>query len=179
MYYPTSEKLASENYPYGFRLKTTKYDWLEFRKGKGFRHASQTINPKNTRLNAEKYGTYYDILLLTHNEEGHVKCHAWSLNGRDEINRACVAMSANFDCFSVDEVRDIYERIWFGLAVDMKATCVYGGAKIADIKSLYVESMELANIGKETGVNLFAKIKIDTSAVDSFKPENFNPFGTI
>ena len=69
IYYSTSTKLVSENYPYG-NLRTTKTDWIEFKKGKGFRHMSQTINPKTGRLNNPKASTYYYIMLLGRDENG-------------------------------------------------------------------------------------------------------------
>jgi len=49
-YVKTTEKLISEDYPYGYTLRTTKFDFLEFKAGKGFRHVSQTINPKTARI---------------------------------------------------------------------------------------------------------------------------------
>ena len=69
----TDQKIVSENYPYGFREKTTKTDYLEFSPKHGFRHCSQTINPKTGRPNNPKKSTYYDVMVLGTNEDGHCK----------------------------------------------------------------------------------------------------------
>lgn len=49
-----SRKIIVQNYPYGFKLRTTLYDYIEFDAKKGFRHVTQTINPKNGVLNKPK-----------------------------------------------------------------------------------------------------------------------------
>ncbi len=42
----TTEQLISKDYPYGFRLKTTKTDYLEFDKKHGLPHCSVKNKPK-------------------------------------------------------------------------------------------------------------------------------------
>jgi len=44
-YIKTSEVIAVENYPYGFKLRTTLTDSMEFNAKKGYRHVTQTVNP--------------------------------------------------------------------------------------------------------------------------------------
>ena len=61
-----------ENYPYGFRLKTTKRIWIETNK-KGDRINSQTMNPKTNQWNKPKRSTYTAILILMiEKETGHI-----------------------------------------------------------------------------------------------------------
>jgi len=55
----TNEKVEVANYPYGYTLKTTLFDTIEFNAKKGYRHVTQTINPKTGKLNAPKKSTYY------------------------------------------------------------------------------------------------------------------------
>ena len=74
-YIRTNEKIEVNNYPYGFKLKTTLFDYIEFDKKKGFRHCTQTINPKTGRLNNPKKSTYYALLVRYYNEDGHIKCN--------------------------------------------------------------------------------------------------------
>lgn len=62
-----------ENYPYGYTLRTTIYYWIETKKGKGDRFVSQTINPKNGKLNAPKASTYAPVMFMYKDENGHVK----------------------------------------------------------------------------------------------------------
>jgi hypothetical protein len=63
-----------EDYPYGFRLRCQMRHWLEYKKGHGFRHVTQTSNPKKPGLvwNKPKTGTYAPCIVLALNAEGHV-----------------------------------------------------------------------------------------------------------
>lgn len=49
-----------DNYPYG-RLQCTMYFWLEFKTKKGYRLVTQSINPKNGKLNKPHPSTYIDF----------------------------------------------------------------------------------------------------------------------
>ena len=62
-----------ENYPYGFRLKTTKRYWVESVAKKGDRYITQTINPKNGLWNKPKKSTYSPVVIMLLNEDNHVK----------------------------------------------------------------------------------------------------------
>lgn len=62
-----------EDYPWGFRLRTTIRYWVEYKKGFGHRFTSQTINPKTGCWCAPKYGVYYMAIVMYLNEDGHVK----------------------------------------------------------------------------------------------------------
>lgn len=64
--------LEVKDYPYGFRLRTSIFYWIETKKGKGDRFCTRTINPKNGRFNAPKCSTYSPFLYLQTNEQGHV-----------------------------------------------------------------------------------------------------------
>lgn len=62
-----------EDYPYGFRLRTSIRYWIETKKNFGQRFCSCTVNPKNGKLNKPKCGTYSEALVLGLNEtSGHV-----------------------------------------------------------------------------------------------------------
>lgn len=50
------------DYPYGFKLRTNIYYWVEFRVGKGYRFRAVTRNPKNGKMNKPKYSTYACVL---------------------------------------------------------------------------------------------------------------------
>lgn len=70
----TSPETAYEvkDYPYGFKLRTSIFYWIESKEGKGDRFCSYTINPKNGRPNKPKCSTYSTFMYLYINEEGHV-----------------------------------------------------------------------------------------------------------
>lgn len=59
----TDEKTAFQvdDYPYGFNQRTKIKYWLEYKKGKGWRFVSQTLDPKRNRWNNPKASTYVDF----------------------------------------------------------------------------------------------------------------------
>jgi len=61
-----------ENYPYGFRLKTTMHYWIETVPKKGDRLCTCTINPKTGRVNATKKSTFSNIGALYLDENSYV-----------------------------------------------------------------------------------------------------------
>ena len=61
-------------------------------------------------------------------------------------------------------------------SVDFKATCIYGGSKPEDLKPLYTDFLTLCAKGIKTGENVFNGLQLDTEAIESTKPANFNPF---
>lgn len=76
-----------DDYPYGYTLRTTIRYWVETKKNFGQRMVSQTVNPKNGRLNKPKAGTYCAIQLLALDEQDHVVpigIHGGA--GRDQID---------------------------------------------------------------------------------------------
>jgi hypothetical protein len=69
-----------DDYPWGFRLRTTIRYWIESKNAKngGQRFASQTINPKTGQWCKPKYSTYSTIMVMYLDEKEHV--HVTSLN---------------------------------------------------------------------------------------------------
>ena len=62
-----------DSYPYG-RLRCKIWFWLEHNDSKGFRFCSQTENPKNGRMNANKKSTYTKFAACMYlDEENHVQ----------------------------------------------------------------------------------------------------------
>lgn len=66
----------TDDYPYGFRLRTQRKEWIESKmdkKGnlKGQRECFQTKNPKTNEWNKPKCGTYSDVIVgyLEHDPE--------------------------------------------------------------------------------------------------------------
>lgn len=62
------------DYPWGFRLRTTIRYWIESKNAKngGQRFASQTINPKTGQWCKPKYSTYSPIMVMYLDEKEHV-----------------------------------------------------------------------------------------------------------
>ena len=61
-----------EDYPYGYRLRTTIRYWLETDAKHGDRFCSQTLNPKTARWNKAKKSTYCLLGAMYLDEQGHV-----------------------------------------------------------------------------------------------------------
>lgn len=56
-----------DDYPYGFRLRTSIRYWIETKKGHGQRFVSQTLNPKTGNWNKPKAGTYHVLAVMIRN----------------------------------------------------------------------------------------------------------------
>lgn len=76
----TTQATAYEvkDYPYGFRLKTSMFYWIESKAGKGDRVCTYTIDPRNGRKNKPKYSTYSTFFHLYLNEHNKVQFGAIS-----------------------------------------------------------------------------------------------------
>lgn len=86
----TSFETAYEvkDYPYGFRLRTSMFYWIETVAKKGDRFCSCTINPKNGRLNAPKKSTFSNIGVMFLDENNHVKWEALNIYAKPEEVKA-------------------------------------------------------------------------------------------
>lgn len=62
-----------DNYPYGFKLRTSIFYWIETTPKLGDRFCSATLNPKNGKMNAPKKSTYYALMYMFLNADNHVK----------------------------------------------------------------------------------------------------------
>lgn len=176
--YKTTEQLISENYPYGFRLKTTKTDYLEFDKKRGFRHCSVTINPKNGLQNKPKKSTYYDIMVLGKDEINHTKSLVMHFYDQKDINKIVEFFSNqdNYDLFTSDQIEYIYMRFLVYIKVSIGSQATYCGSKVEDLMPLYDEQMKLLVKGIKEKTNVFGQITFDWEKINSLKVEGYNPF---
>lgn len=175
-YIKTNEKIEVKDYPYSFNLRTSLFDSMEFNDKKGYRRVTQTINPKTNRENKPKKSTYSPLLVRFYNESGHIKSLGFDFNGDIEINKGCQFLAQNFDLFAENEIKYLYGFILSMAFVDMKATAIYGGSNIEELKPLYADFFNLCKQGLKTGENLFSSMVLDSQAIESTKPKDFNPF---
>jgi len=179
-YFLTTEKVTSVNYPYGYRLKTTKTDWIEFDSKKGFRHVSQTINPKTGRPNNPKKSVYYDMMLLCKHDTGEVRGIVKDYRDLKEINQVAKFLSSPevFSMFTPAQIEYIYLNMIVHSKVSAKAQIVYCGSKWDDIKPYFEGPIkELTAAAKTKGTaNMFNKICFDLEAIEAAKVPGFNPF---
>ena len=173
----TSEKIEINDYPYGFKLRCTMFDYIEFDAKKGYRHCTQTINPKNDRLNNPKKSTYYTLMLRYYNELGHIKTACFDFNGDESINKGIKFVNENFELFTVEELKYLYSVIYASALNDMRATAIYCGSDIEALKLIYTPFLEICKQAlKQPETNFFNLLNLDTEAINKTKVPNFNPF---
>jgi hypothetical protein len=177
---PTTEKIISENYPYGFREKTTKTDYLEFDFRKGFRHCSMTINPKTGKENKPKKSVYYNMMILGTDEKGHCKSFVLDFNGSKSMQRVIdfLQVPQNFALFTEAQIEYFYMMLLSYSKVNLKSQVVYCGTDLEQLKPYYEKPIEIMvkainTKGKE---NLFSQIVFDWEAIEGLKVPNYQPF---
>jgi hypothetical protein len=112
LYEHTSQESAYvvEDYPWGFRLRTTIRYWIETKQAKngGQRFGSQTINPKTGRWCAPKYSTYSPIMIMFLNEDDHIKYICCSHNDEEEsVNKFKETHLAYLTDFQKEQLKEI------------------------------------------------------------------------
>jgi hypothetical protein len=176
----TSTRVISENYPYGFNLRTVKTDWIEFNPKHGFRHLSQTINPKTGRANNPKKSTYYSVALLCINQDQHCKFWACGFNGENEMKTSYKHLSENFNLYTPSQMEYLYITALNFLSVHKQALVIYGGADSKNVQSILQNSfVKLAQcINSKGSLNLWGEILdlIDFEALNNTRKPNYNPF---
>lgn len=184
--YKSTDRLVSENYPWGFRLKTTKTDWLEFKAGRGFRHMSQTVDPKTGRECKPKAGVYYDMMLLGKDEaNNHTVSRVWDFYKDEDVTSICDFLSVpdNFQLFTPEQITHIYGRLFQHLKVTISAQATYCGSKVDDLLPLFDAAIKSTIKGyKEKGSgNYFDEIKkaLDWEKINSLKVEGYQPFKVV
>lgn len=82
-----SNSYLVEDYPWGFRLRTSQRHWIESKKGHGERHVTQTLNPKNGRWCNPKKSTYSMVVVLfLDDENGYLRGYDYDVRYSDQVN---------------------------------------------------------------------------------------------
>lgn len=193
---PTAEKVTVDNYPYGFTLKTTLYDFMEFNPKKGYRHVTQTINPKTNRLNNPKKGTYYTFLLRYKNEDNHIKVKSIDFNTYfHNMNEPAKKVAEIWEILTDEEKEYLISNYKYNLQVACIASVQYAGTDTdtatKEFKKLLNYFYEFAIIeekkvkgvikkvitGYNVNTNVFLNVpQIDKEALKNATPENYSPF---
>lgn len=173
-YFPTNEKVAVENYPYGYK-KTTAYFSLEWKKGKGFRTVFQTINPANGKLNKPKHSTYSPVILM-YEDFGIVSYMFFNPHGAEAVNETAKFLDENYSLFTKEQIKDICAYLFSIMKADSYARKVYCNTNFEDLKPFITDAVDAIIEGFKTGENIFGRINMDIAGMDALKDENFNPF---
>jgi hypothetical protein len=178
-FFPTNEKLVSEIYPYGSKIKTTKTDWLEFNQ-KGFRHVSQTVNPKTGKLYAPIKSTYNTVMILAKDEHGNIINRSISLNGYESWQKNLPFLAEKFTFFAPEQVEYIYRTFLLMTRLQVHSKIVYCGVQPSDILPLLGDAIELTYkaISSKGMENYFTQINssLDYAKIAACKVKDFNPF---
>lgn len=172
---PTSEKVTVENYPYS-GMRTTLFDTMEFNAKRGFRHVTQTINPKNGRVNKVKPSTYAALMVRYYAENGHIHTLSFDFNGAKEMNRAAKFVNEHFDMFTADEIKYIYSQMLSSAKLEVYSMVQWAGADIENVKPLVQMCIDNCEHGLKHGTNNFEYLILDIEAIDACKDVNYSPF---
>src|SRR5690606_16297638 len=164
-------------YPYGFRLRTTLYDTVEFSPKKGFRRVTQTVNPKTGKLNKPKKSTYSALLFRYKDENGHIKSVVHNFNGGvDKTNKVSQFLKDNFSLFTSEEREYVYQHLLLDLKLSMRGSVIYSGAKLEDLKPLFNDFVDAMVQGlKDVDTNYFG-MQLDAEGIDKTKDSDYKPF---
>lgn len=178
-YFPTSTRIVSQNYPYGYKLRTDKTDFLEFSPKHGFRHCSFTINPKNGRVNATKKSTYSPGMVLYQDEKGHVKVHTLEFWSEKEKQKDIQFLADNFDLFTPQQIDFFYTELLIRSTADTYSLVHWSAADLEQVKPIVDKYMHLIKAGmKSKGTeNLFSEIlkNWDFDALEKCKVPDYSP----
>ncbi len=176
-YIKNSETVEVKDYPYGFRLRTTLFDSVEFNPKKGYRHVTQTINPKTGLRNKPKASTYSPFILRGYDDKGHIKALHYQFYGIEGIIKCNQFISDNFELLDEKEVSYLLNELIFRCAVELKSYVTYCNSDFEALKPLFIPQIDLLKAGlKELNVNTFAKISFDVTAIEGTKDKDFQPF---
>lgn len=179
-YIATAEKIEVKNYPYGYSLKTTLFNYIEFDVKKGYRQVTQTVNPKTGRLNAPKKSTYSPLILRYYDGAGHIRSFHFDFNGSEAINHGSKFVFEAFQYFEEKEISYIMVHILFMIKITLKASIMYSGCKFEDLKPIFEPVINTLTTGlKDPKTNIFDQIILDLEKVKAVTPADFNPFKTI
>lgn len=174
---PTSKVVAVENYPYGFTLKTTLFDSMEFNPKKGYRHVTQTINPKTGLKNKPKASTYSAFLIRYYDENNHIKVTGADFNGIESINKGCKLLADNFELLSEAEKSYLLLHIIVMTKVSVKAYVTYCNSDFNALIPLIDNQIKLLVAGtKDLTLNVFKDIVFDFETMEQTKDKEYNPF---
>lgn len=126
-------KQVSNDYPYGSLRCTMTFD-IEFKPKKGFRYVTQSINPKNNRLNAPKCSTYNHFETLYIDSQGHIKPWAINIRGLKDIQTLIEFITLHSENISFTPEQSTW--LWAILVQTTKISLYYGSKELKEGKVL-------------------------------------------
>lgn len=103
-----STALKVDNYPWGFRLRTSIFYWIESEPKKGDRFCSMTIDPKTGRKCKPKKSTYHNIAVMYRNEEnGHIEYSGVTIYSNAAKREEFITAIGGIDKLNADQMTQL------------------------------------------------------------------------
>jgi hypothetical protein len=161
-------KQTVDNYPYGRLQCTITFD-IEYKKGKGYRAVTQTINPKTGRLNAPKYSTYCDFMFMVLDEKGHVKFEHKHFYGFDDIASFIELIQNHEFTLSDEETQALFANI----LASIRANANYTRRKETTTKDQFIDAIKFKEIlhlfSTHANIKELANVGYDIDLIQSLK----------
>lgn len=159
----------AENYPYGFRLRTSAFYATEFKEGKGFRNTFQTLNPKTGGMNKPKLGTYSHFAYhYLNTENGHIENGAIRITCFDEINKACKFFVENWDAIG-GLTPEMIKELCAAMFTCARISASFTSAETKPMLAILDAPIKKLLHGFKTGENVFADVYIDVEEIEKLK----------
>lgn len=168
---PFGTKVTVDDYPYGFRKRTSITYWMEFKKNNGFRFCSQTMNPDTGKPNKPKCSTYAEYGCLTRDENGHIKRAAFSWYDEETTPRFLKAISQDTG-LGITELEDLVMTMMVHLRADGKAAVVYCGAdegKVIEVIDPLMKELVSLLPSRKGGKNAKSEIPVRVYTADEIR----------
>ena len=164
-------------------------DYIEFDIKKGYRHCTQTINPKSGALNKPKKSTYSHFMLRYFNEDNHIKVIYIDFNvPLENMNLQVEKVMEIWEYLTAEERTYLVDSYRYYIKIAAIASVQYCSTDkevvLLEIKKIngYLKTFEVRDEkGKLTGYNVESNVfenmpQIDKEALKNATPENYNPF---
>lgn len=121
-----------KDYPWGYTLRTSKFCWVESKRGNGDRFGSYTIDPKKGRDCATKYDIYYTFVYMYLDEKGHIQHGVLTIYELEKFPAHFKEVMGHVGFENVNEIQK--ENIRNKLAGTIKADAYYKRVKYSNEK---------------------------------------------
>lgn len=176
-YFPTSQVVTVEDWPYGFRLKCNMRLSIEFDKRKGFRSVTQSDNPKNGGWNKPKKSTYSPVMVWSLNDEGKHVVYGFSFYKIKDLASQCKWLHENRELFTEEQIGWFFGEIVTFLQATARSYVIYCGSKLDDVTPLIQVAVNAALLGyRSWDAGKFLEIVVDVDALETSKVPDFQPF---
>jgi len=146
-YLPLLDPITIADYPYGFALRTSITYQIEYKKGKGYRLSTTTVNPKTGKLNKPKLSTYHSFARLYREDDiGYIKLDAFEPYSIEDYEKAMA--SGIFEGIHKDTY-DHEKRMAYTVFQSVRWECTYCGITNSNPvipKKLTPEQVELLKL---------------------------------